>query len=198
MVLRNTLFTMLAFAAFAPTTVSHAATPYDACGKDEVHFKVHTDKKQHLSSTPEAGKAQIVFIETLEGSFMTPPTARFGIDGTWVGANRGASYFAVSATAGEHHLCARRQSSIKDENDNAGAMTLQLQSGSVYYVEFQIQRNEIGDASTQGTAIPSQTPGSSMMAKEHPTIDTVTFKTLTAVEGQARVSKLPMSTSSPK
>ena len=196
--LKKLTFAVLAFAAFAQTAVSHAATPYDACGKDEIHFKVHTDKKQHLSTSPEAGKAQVVFIESLDGSFMTDPTARFAVDGTWVGANRGASYFAVSAAAGEHHLCAKRQSSIAAENDNAGAMTLQLQAGSIEYLEFRIQRNEIGDASSQGTAIPSQTPGSSMTVKEHPTIDTVTFKALTADEGRQRIAKLPMSISSPK
>jgi hypothetical protein len=152
MVLRSTMFALLTLAAFAPTALSQAATPVDACGKDEIHFKVHTDKKQHASNSPEAGKAQIVFIESLDGAFMSAPTARFAIDGTWVGANRGASYFTVSVAAGERHLCAKRQSSIQAENANAGAMTVQLKPSEIQYVEFRIQRNEVGDASVEGGA----------------------------------------------
>jgi hypothetical protein len=75
------------------------------CGKDDVQFKVKTDKKQPVRSSPEAGKAQIIFVEAVKGPFGTAPIARFGVDGAWVGADRGTSYFVVSVDPGEHQLC---------------------------------------------------------------------------------------------
>ncbi len=38
------------------------------------------------------------------------PTSRDAIDGSWVGANQGESWFAVAVTPGEHHVCAAIQS----------------------------------------------------------------------------------------
>jgi hypothetical protein len=192
MVLQKNVLVTLLFAVFVPA-IAFAATPFDACGKDDTQYKVSTDKKHPLPSSLEPG-AQIVFIEALDGDFITSPTARFAIDGNWVGANRGPSYFVVSVEPGEHHLCARRQSSAKSESDNAGATTIHVEPGSVYYVEFRIKRNEVGDASMRGgSSVPGESPGS-MIAKDHPTIDTVEFKSLSAEEVRSRVGKLPMST----
>jgi len=74
----------------------------DSCGKDEEKFsvkKLKYDRFDHLvlspaPEPPEPGKAQIIFIEnfdTAEGLSFTVPTTRFGIDGTWAGANRDSS-----------------------------------------------------------------------------------------------------------
>jgi hypothetical protein len=48
----------------------------------------------------------VVYV-TLEEKFQAirAVTARVGVDGAWVGANRGNSYLFFSTTPGEHHLC---------------------------------------------------------------------------------------------
>jgi hypothetical protein len=64
-----------------------AANPLAAagCGPNEIQFDVKTDKKQHPTSQPEAGKALVYVIgaawsDTVALHIGTPPT-RFGIDG---------------------------------------------------------------------------------------------------------------------
>jgi hypothetical protein len=37
-----------------------------------------------------------------------------GMDGAWVGANQGSSYFFFAAAPGEHHLCIHGQSRLPD------------------------------------------------------------------------------------
>ena len=37
---------------------------------------------------------------------------KLAVDGAWVGANHGNSYFSVSVEPGEHHVCVTLQSSL--------------------------------------------------------------------------------------
>jgi len=89
----------LLFAACAFAQVRPPSLPA-ACGPMNVKFDVKLDKSQHTLAPPEPGKARVYF---LQDSFV----GRIGLDGTWVGANRGHSYFSVSVAPGEHHLCAK-------------------------------------------------------------------------------------------
>lgn len=191
----KTRFVLSALAAlFACLSQAHAAAPLDACGNGEVQFKVKTQKTHTAMDTVEPGKAKIVFIEALDGAFMSAPTARFAIDGSWVGADRGASYFTINVDPGDHTLCARRQSSAKDESLMAEIAKFHHEAGLVYYYELRVQRVEFGASQMNaGASLPQQYPGS-MSAKAHPTLDTVQFKELTAEEGRARLRKLPVST----
>ena len=38
----------------------------DACGEDKVKFEVTTQKNQPVPAGPDAGKAQIIFVETVD------------------------------------------------------------------------------------------------------------------------------------
>jgi hypothetical protein len=58
-------------------------------------------------------------------------TVRFGIDGAWVGADNGNSYFALSVDSGVHHLCANWQSVIKGKNVDLTSFT--AEPGKIYY-----------------------------------------------------------------
>ena len=58
------------------------------------------DKSQHALAAPEPGKARAYFIQDARAF-----TTNFGVDGAWVGANNGNSYFSVSIEPGLHHLC---------------------------------------------------------------------------------------------
>jgi hypothetical protein len=94
------LFALLLCASLVCAVPAHAKTILpDACGDDSVKLDVTTKKNQPAPAPPEAGKAQIVFSES--GGLI----ARFGMDGSWVGANDRDSYFAVEVAPGEHHLC---------------------------------------------------------------------------------------------
>jgi hypothetical protein len=192
---------VVVFASVFASSARAAVWPA-ACGKDDVQFKVKTDKKQSVPGAPEAAKAQIIFIEAVKGPFGTAPVARFGIDGTWVGANRGTSYFVVSVDPGEHQLCASRQSAAQSERQDVGKATVHAEAGQVYYYEFKIDRIEIGTrrrgdggGAGMGAGLPS-TPD--MTARDLPTMDSVDFSTLNDDDGRNLVKVASVSTSVPK
>src|ERR1039457_7540505 len=102
----------LLFAASALAQGS-SANPAAACGFMNVSFKVKLDDTQHTLTQPEAGKA-VVYIIHDAGSLgmIAYPTTKFAVDGSWMGANHGDSYFSVAVDPGEHHLCTALQSSL--------------------------------------------------------------------------------------
>ncbi len=103
-----------------------------ACGPETANFKVKLDDTQHTPAHPEAGKARVYFFSDAG----TPhtlgyPTSKLGMDGAWVGANHGNSYFSVSIDPGEHHVCAALQSSIVSDRVELAHFT--AEAGQVYY-----------------------------------------------------------------
>lgn len=88
-----------------------------ACGPAETSFKVNLDRRQHGPVSPEAGKAQVYFIHVAGIPFehLTAgyPTTKYALDGSWVGAGHGDSWFALAP--GEHHVCATLQSLFVDQ-----------------------------------------------------------------------------------
>lgn len=128
-----------ALALLLAAPAAHAATDLpDACGKDDVHFKVKTTAPAASLQRPEDGKGQIVFLETLYGPMLPHPLVRFGLDGAWTGASKGNGYFVVSAAPGEHHLCAAWQSSFSMLTDHPGAMPLHVEAGKTYFIDYEI------------------------------------------------------------
>lgn len=102
----------------------------DACGDNKTQFDVKTLKNQPAPAPPAAGKAQIVFVEE-ENQWVAPftnATVRFGMDGAWVGANEGNSYFTIDVAPGTHHLCASWQGT-----KNLGLAPITAEPGKVYY-----------------------------------------------------------------
>jgi hypothetical protein len=111
----------------------------DSCGTDKVNFDVKLEKDRPLLTGPESGKAQVVFIETLDKAgtcFHCISTTRVGVDGTWAGANQGDSYFAISVLPGEHNLCADVQS--KPGRLQLGMNTLIAEPGKIYYYKLKL------------------------------------------------------------
>jgi len=104
----------------------------DACGDDSIKFDVNTEKNQPVPEPPPAGSAQIVFVEEQNArtSFQMI-TVRYGVDGNWVGANYGNSYFVVNVTPGVHHLCVNAQGDKKA----VGMTSFTAEAGQVYYYE---------------------------------------------------------------
>jgi hypothetical protein len=99
----------LAACAFAQDLPASTA----ACGHDDVSFKVKLNHSAHTVSHPDPGQARVYFIADAGTSVtLGYPTVKMAMDGAWVGANHGNSYFSVSLAPGEHHICVALQSSM--------------------------------------------------------------------------------------
>jgi len=122
---------LFAASAFAQ---SPSAGLLAACGPRNAGFDVNLDRSQHALAEPEPGKARIYFIHEAGTSFAHPPgypTLRLGMDGVWVGANHGDSWFSVSVEPGEHHVCATLQSSLVAYREELAHFT--AEAGKTYY-----------------------------------------------------------------
>jgi hypothetical protein len=118
---------------FFLATAAVAQTPTAACGPGDVQFKVTLDDKPHAPTLPARAKALAYFIHDAgsTGLSFAYPTTKLAIDGAWVGAGHGDSWFAVSVDPGEHHLCATLQSSIVEDRVELAHFT--AEAGKVYY-----------------------------------------------------------------
>jgi hypothetical protein len=125
------LIMLLAVSAFAqaPPAVTTAA-----CGSEKVSFNVKLDESQHAMAQPEPGKALVYFIQEKGGDALGV-TTNIGLDGTWVGANKNSSYFAVSVEPGEHHACANVQS---HRGHPVGLVHFTAEAGRVYYFNARV------------------------------------------------------------
>lgn len=106
----------------------------DSCGSEDVSFTIAKKAHQPVPPGPKEDQAQIVFIEN-ENLVLWPfmnATVRFGIDGSWVGATNGNSYFAVTISPGTHHLCAFWK------RKNLQLTSLAAEPGKIYYFEAQV------------------------------------------------------------
>lgn len=115
----------------------------DACGDDAVQFDAKQEKDAPAFAGPADGKALIVFVESMPNEMKMQSTTRFGVDGAWVGANRGDSYFTFTAEPGEHNLCASMQSAparMKKTFTQMASVT--AEAGKIYYFEARV--NTIG------------------------------------------------------
>jgi len=126
-----TFFSPLALAQNQPM----AAAAASACGPSDTKFDVKSNKHTHPLSQPTEGKALVYFIQddSLFASF-PKPTTRAGLDGAWVGATHGNSYFYFSVDAGEHHLCASWQSEVVlGAGQKTAAAHFNAKAGDVLY-----------------------------------------------------------------
>lgn len=118
-----------------------AATWPDSCGPEKASFDVTTQEAGTAPSQPTASKARIIFLEDenqMIGPFMYA-TVRFGVDGKWVGATKGSSYFAVDVAPGEHHVCANWQSHPAQLEDHVGLTYFTAEPGKTYYFSAHVR-----------------------------------------------------------
>jgi len=121
-----TMLTAFALAQPPPTTVTAA------CGPENASFKVNLDRSQHTLTQPDPGKARVYFIHDAgTSSTLGYPTVRFALDGAWIGANHGNSYFAVAIDPGQHHVCVNLQSSLVQQRVELAHFT--ATADTVYY-----------------------------------------------------------------
>jgi hypothetical protein len=156
------------FAAALPAIAQDeaaAARTAAGCGPSQVLFDVKTVDSKHPVGKPEDGKALVYFLV----DYVTAPTMRVGLDGKWVGANDGKSYFFFSAEPGEHNVCTEWQSgTFKKSSERVGeALHVTLEAGKSYYLRlnFSYQRMhlELADEAEGHFLI-----GSSLYSTSHP------------------------------
>jgi len=141
-------FLFLASSVFAQS--QPASTPASmSCGPSQVKFDVKLDKAQHSLGQPEPGKALVYVIEVFQrppGELGTP-TIRVGLNGAWVGANRGTSYLSFFVDPGEHHLCTNWQSIMKRLSDQHSLTSFTAEAGKTYFFRVQAHVESEGSAS---------------------------------------------------
>jgi hypothetical protein len=126
---------------FFAQELAPAASERGGCGPGETYFDVRTDRKHHSIALANTGKALVYVFEDIERG----PTKRVGVDGAWIGANKGKSCFFFSVGSGEHQVCTNWQSgTFKETAKRIGAaMTLKAEAGKVYYLRTQVyERSE--------------------------------------------------------
>ncbi len=156
--MKPTLGILFLLASMTFAAQAWATTLPDACGDDKVKFDVIARNGQPAPAPPEAGKAQIVFIENenhMIGPFMHA-TVRFGLDGAWAGANSNNSYFAVTVDPGVHHLCASWQSVLPMLKKSIDVTSFTAEPGKVYYFAADVTVIPVGDNNSTYTFALSQ------------------------------------------
>jgi len=139
--MRSKLVVLALAALFGAAIQAEASTLPDSCGDDKTKFEVKTQKEQSAPAAPEAGKAQLILIES-ENQMVTPfhdATVRWGMDGAWIGADNGNSYFALAVNPGTHHVCVNWQSAFKNLKKNVDLTSFTAEPGHIYY--FQVDVN---------------------------------------------------------
>jgi hypothetical protein len=136
------IFFLLASPALAQDKLADTVLA-PGCGAEDAKFDVKTLKRQHPVTQPDGEKALVYFIEDdSENGSIFKPTIRAGLDGGWVGATHGNSYFYFSAAPGEHHLCASWQPVDASEKNRTRAVAhLTAEAGHVYYFRVKSRWN---------------------------------------------------------
>jgi len=107
-----------------------------ACGSDDVKFSAKPAEGRQTAPQPEPGKALVYVVEQEQRTRhpLSGITVRVGMDGSWMGAARNASYLFFSVEPGEHHLCADWQSPTPWIGKTLGLTNLRVEPGQTYYV----------------------------------------------------------------
>jgi hypothetical protein len=184
------LVVLLLCASLLPAMQAWAKTKTilpDACGDDGVNFDVETKKDQPPPVPPTSAQAQIVFIETMSkapGCIGCDLITRVGVDGSWVGANKGNSYFTLTVAPGVHHLCIAIQSWVGRYKKGVSVESFTAEPGKVYYYETTLDLLLLNYASGPGMASTGRggSPG-------------LVFSQLSEDEGKYRVKAWKLATS---
>lgn len=166
----------------------------DACGKDDVKFDVKTLKNQPPPGPPAEGQAKVVILLNANG--VIGVTMRFGVDGNWVGANKGTSYFAIDLAPGHHHFCAAADSHFKSLVKSLAGMTdFSLEAGKTYYLQYVLYATGGGGG---GMVAAGPSAGAPVTGGGERFSRSETFVLISEDEGQYHAKSWPLSVSKAK
>jgi hypothetical protein len=194
--MKSRLFVLLLCASLFFSVQARAKTILpDACGDDSVKFDVSMQKDRPVLAPPPDGKAQIVFVESWVKNMPSiggGPIVRFGMDGAWVGANKGDSYFALTVDPGVHHLCASVQTiSGRMKKNSVGMTSFTAELGKTYYYQFTFTQS---GGMVMGASGPGVTNGGGGMQVNY----SFDFAAVPEDEGKYHVKASQFATSSQK
>jgi hypothetical protein len=117
-----------------------------ACGDMRAKFEVKPSKNAQTAQL-ETGKALVYFVEEDTNTQWVTHTgrSRIGIDGKWMGATYGSSYFSFPVDPGVHHLCATTQIGIATNDVVTALAHFTAEAGSVY--DFEVKNISMRDTS---------------------------------------------------
>ncbi len=124
--------------AFAQDQAAIAAAQA-ACGSKDVKFDAKQDLTQHPTPQPDADKALVYVVQEIgQEQCKRCALSKVGMDGAWVGANQGSSYFVFATDPGEHHLCLNWQSRFEGRSRAFSMADFTAAAGKVYYFRARI------------------------------------------------------------
>lgn len=137
--MKTILFVLLFLAPALVQSKSALAAAESACGPAEVYFDTQRAEKQSSPPT-EASKSTVYVIEVFDKVVgeLARPTLRVGVDGAWMGADKGNSYLSFSVDPGEHHLCTNWQSHWRRFSNQAAFTSFTSEPGKTYYFRARI------------------------------------------------------------
>src|SRR5271169_5698938 len=139
---------LCAASAFAQDRTAVAAAE-SACGPAQTTFAVTVEGSQHPTPQPDPDKALVYVVEDLgqcvdcDGGRsiigdVTDALVKVGVDGSWIGANKGNSYLFFTTAPGEHHLCVNWQSRLAERARSFAMASLTAEAGKVYYFRIRV------------------------------------------------------------
>jgi Protein of unknown function (DUF2846) len=157
---------LLVGSAFAQDQAD-AARNAAGCGIDQAQFTVKTDNKQHPIAQSQTGKAVVYVFGDEEIDNITlhigGVTTRWGLDGSWVGANYRKSYFFFYVDPGDHRICTNRQSSLKSQTKISSAISFTAEAGKAYYFRTKTPRHQEAHSAENEVVLEAVDPAAAQL-----------------------------------
>jgi hypothetical protein len=144
---------MVLFAVSAFAQDISVAAAESACGPANAHFAINTHGNEHSVAQPDPEKAVVYVVEDQKSKAVRDVTSRVGLDGAWVGANRGNSYLFFSVEPGEHHLCTDWVSDLLAAGRLVSVANFTAEPGKVYYFRARTSSSGDGRSMSSGASI---------------------------------------------
>jgi hypothetical protein len=174
---------LLASCAMAQS-IPEVAPASAGCGPANIKFDVKLNRAEHQLQEPERGKALVYVIEVFQkppGQLGGTPTIRVGLNGKWVGANRGTSYFSFAVDPGENRVCTNWQSLRRQLSHQHALTSFVAEPGKTYFFKVETRF----ELSNSGLSTPNE-------------VWSFDLKPISPEEGRNFVSASPLSISRPK
>jgi hypothetical protein len=136
------LVVALLFGLPAYTQAQSSKDQSGGCGSSKDAWDVATVKEHPPDPQHQDDKALVYVIQTMVDA---PPiggtkaTTRLGVDGAWVGANHGNSYFFFPVDPGHHSICTDWQSALFTRSGLVSAVDFNGKAGKTYYFQIRVR-----------------------------------------------------------